>query len=72
MISTSFGGCKGIDYKQSIRGMMGQLDTMYAHHEYLLDSPRLTEEDKETFKETRWGFFNKGYRLYREFYKIFM
>ena len=59
VISTSFGGCKGIDYKQSIRGMMGQLDTMYAHHEYLLDSPRLTEEDKETFKETRWGFFHR-------------
>ena len=58
VISTSFGGCKGIDYKQSIRGMMGQLDTMYAHHEYLLDSPRLTEEDKETFKETRWGLFH--------------
>ena len=38
--------------------MMGQLDTMYAHHEYLLDSPRLTEEDKETFKETRWGLFH--------------
>ena len=58
VISTSFGGCKGIDCKQSIRGMMGQLDTMYAHHEYLLDSPRLTEEDKETFKETRWGLFH--------------
>ena len=51
VISTSFGGCKGIDYKQSIRGMMGQLRTMYGHHEYLLDSPRLSDRDKELFKE---------------------
>ena len=55
VISTSFGGCKGIDYKQSIRGMMGQLGTMYGHHEYLLDSPRLTGKDKELFEKTRWG-----------------
>ena len=53
VISTSFGGCKGIDYKQSIRGMMGQLRTMYGHHEYLLDSPRLSDRDKELFKETK-------------------
>ena len=55
VISTSFGGCKGIDYKQSIRGMMGQLGTMYGHHEYLLDSPKLTDKDKELFEKTRWG-----------------
>ena len=58
VISTSFGGCKGIDYKQSIRGMMGQLRTMYGHHEYLLDSPRLSDRDKELFKETKCAFFN--------------
>ena len=58
VISTSFGGCKGVDYKQSIRGMMGQLRTMYGHHEYLLDSPRLSDRDKELFKETKCAFFN--------------
>lgn len=58
VISTSFGGCKGIDYKQSIRGMMGQLDTMYIHHEYLLDSPKLTAKDKKAFEDIRWGLFH--------------
>lgn len=57
VISTSFGSCKGIDYKQSVRGMMTQLGSMYGHHEYLLDSPRLSEEDKRLFEKTREAFF---------------
>ena len=57
VISTSFGSCKGIDYKQSVRGMMTQLGSMYGHHEYLLDSPRLSEEDKRLFQKTREAFF---------------
>ena len=28
---------------------------MYGHHEYLLDSPKLTDKDKELFEKTRWG-----------------
>ena len=57
VISTSFGSCKGIDYKQSVRGMMTQLGSMYGQHEYLLDSPRLSEEDKRLFQKTREAFF---------------
>lgn len=58
VISTSFGSCKGIDFKQSIRGMMSNLEDMYGQHEYLLESPRLSQEDKKKFEETKRGLFH--------------
>ena len=65
VISTSFGSCKGIDFKQSIRGMMSNLETMYYHHEYLLESPKLSREDKKKFEETKRGLFHHELKIGR-------
>lgn len=58
VISVSFGNCKGRDYHQSIRGMMSSLHTLFAGHEYLLDSDKLDAEDKREFRNIKAALFS--------------
>ncbi len=58
VISVSFGGCKGRDYAQSMRGMMSSLNTMYNRHEYLLQSDALTDDDKNEFRRMKSALFD--------------
>ena len=58
VISVSFGSCKGRDYRQSIRGMMGSLYRLFCQHEYLLDSDKLGDDDKKHFREMKEALFS--------------
>lgn len=59
VIYTSFGSCKGRDYRQAIGGLMSSLETMYWTSSYLLQSERLDDEDKKEFSKTKEALFNR-------------
>lgn len=51
VISISFGGCKGSNYKQAVKGILINLHTLYFTHQYLLDSDKLSDEEKAGYKD---------------------
>lgn len=53
VISVTFGCCKGNNYAQAIRGLMSGLADIYLVHEYLLQSDKLTDEEKSDFINIR-------------------
>ncbi len=50
VISVSFGSCKGNDFAQAMRGVTLGLYNMYIQHEYLRESPKLSEEEKAEYR----------------------
>lgn len=50
VISVSFGSCKGNHFEQAMRGVTLGLYNMYVQHEYLRESSRLNEEEKEEYR----------------------
>lgn len=50
VISVSFGSCKGNHFAQAMRGVTLGLYNMYIQHEYLRESPKLGEEEKEEYR----------------------
>lgn len=57
VVSISFGGCKGIDYKQAVKGITVGLFNMFEAHHYLRESTRLSESEKEEYERSRMSFF---------------
>lgn len=49
VISISFGGCKGKDYEQAIKGIRINFSSLYFSHEELQESHKLSREDKARF-----------------------
>ena len=50
VISVSFGSCKGNHFEQAMRGVTLGLYNMYIQHEYLRESPKLSEEEKAEYR----------------------
>lgn len=50
VILVSFGSCKGNDFAQAMRGVTLGLYNMYIQHEYLRESPKLSEEEKAEYR----------------------
>ena len=50
VISVSFGSFKGNDFAQAMRGVTLGLYNMYIQHEYLRESPKLSEEEKAEYR----------------------
>ena len=50
VISVSFGSCKVNDFAQAMRGVTLGLYNMYIQHEYLRESPKLSEEEKAEYR----------------------
>ena len=50
VISVSLGSCKGNDFAQAMRGVTLGLYNMYIQHEYLRESPKLSEEEKAEYR----------------------
>lgn len=50
VISVSFGSCKGNDFAQAMRGVTLGLYNMYIQHEYLRESPKLSEKEKAEYR----------------------
>ncbi len=47
VVSASFGGCKGSNYKQAMNGVLLNLCNMYKKHVYLRDSTKLTDDERK-------------------------
>lgn len=56
VISVSFGSCKGNDFAQAMRGVTLGLYNMYIQHEYLRESPKLSEEEKAEYRRIVTSF----------------
>ena len=56
-ISVSFGSCKGLNYRQAVKGMVYAFFCMYDAHEELLQSERLNTEDKVKYRAMRESFW---------------
>lgn len=50
VISASFGGCKGSNYKQAMNGGLLNLCNMYKKHGYLQESSKLTDDEKKEYR----------------------
>ncbi len=52
-----FGSCKGQDVQQALEALEESLYTLYCTHDYLLDSARLTDDDKDIFEQTKKALY---------------
>ncbi len=57
VVSVSFGGCKGRDYRQSIKGMVLSMHNMYEAHSYLADSDKLSEVERSKYSQAKKSLF---------------
>ncbi len=57
VVSVSFGGCKGIDYRQSIKGMVLSMHNMYEAHNYLADSDKLSDTERNKYSRVKEALF---------------
>lgn len=58
VVSASFGGCKGSNYKQALNGVLLNLCNMYKKHVYLRESTKLTDDERREYRR-RVDLLNK-------------